>query len=164
MAETTINSQLIHTGGVVQVVREEYLDHLTHSKYWPNPSATLSKAWSYELMTVSITPKSAANRLRVTSVVHQAASILMWMGVAIFRDSDDGATFQTVYVAGAGNWLYIPTIIGEVVAGTTSPTTFTVGVANCNNGSSTSYINGYAGVPLGGGAMKTFIEVVEIAA
>lgn len=114
-----------------------------------------------EFMTVTITPKSASNKLIVRGVCHFASSIANQnLILAVFRDSAADAIFvsrqRSPTIADAGE--SIPFEV-EVTAGSTAATTFKVRCGG--NGAATFTFNGAAGARLFGAVPKSHISVVE---
>jgi len=112
-----------------------------------------------QYLTVSITPKNANNILRFDVLVHVAHSAGTAMTAAIFQGSTANAIVAGSNWAPAVNILTQIKVVHEVVAGTTSATTFNVR-AGCTNVGTTTF-NGTGGARLLGGVLASSIVITE---
>lgn len=113
-----------------------------------------------EFMTQAITPKSATNRLVVDVVMLISANGAAELVGALFQDSSVNAlaaTFPYQATATGAMTLYIR---HDMVAGTTSATTFRVRAGT--NGGNTVTINGSSGLRKLGGVTISNITVTEV--
>jgi len=117
------------------------------------------------IMTVSITPTSASNKLRIRALVcAQSGNITdQWGVIALFRDSTANALAAAA--SGMSNQAFAVTMIPlewEVVAGSTASTDFHIRVGPRATG--TIYVNGHQVSRFLGGAVKCTLVVEEIQA
>ena len=111
-----------------------------------------------EVITVTVTPTSATNRLRIEFSANGSASVDNQTTVALFQDTTAGALAASgAYMTTAGHML---SLSHEMAAGTTAATTFKIRVGP---GSSTTYINaGSGGTRRYGGVSAARLRVTEI--
>jgi hypothetical protein len=116
-----------------------------------------------EYITVSITPTSATNKLIIEAVLNLSHSVATsGHAAALFQDAVANAL--------AVGWAYISTSTGvfqiklnyEMVAGTTSSTTFRIRIGSGSAGTTT--FNGISGARKLGGVMNSYIKVTEVLA
>ena len=157
---TKLNSDLL-TGSVVQSVAAYYSAYTSTSvtKAWDDTAPTSSDG--AEVVTVSITPKSASNTLRISAQVvgslASASAGVMW----IVRDSGSSALCSSWCApAGADYGMQIHTA-ADVSAASVAPTIFKMRVSVS---AGAFYINGGTSARRYGGSLKTYIRVDEIAA
>lgn len=116
-----------------------------------------------EFMTVTVTPKSATNRLVISANVQLAHNITNGNSVvALYQDSTANALAGNVtgnLASGAPN--QVP-ILHEMAAGTTSQTTFRI--RGGNNNACTTTFNGSGGTRLLGAITQSSIIVTEYVA
>lgn len=162
MAITRLDpARLLGAGTVVQTVLQDFVT--TASTSVPTPAQDDSLPLNSEgafITSVDITPISAANTLRITSVVHIGANGSVVAVVWVNRDG--GSALGTSYTQ-AGNNTGVGgacVISFDEAASSTSSTTFNLrfGV----NTSTTVFVNGQSS-RLYGGSVHTFIRVDEIA-
>lgn len=116
-----------------------------------------------QYMSQAITPMAAANILRITArgqFVSSTASALAWT-MSVFQDSTAGA-LKTSYSdtpSGVGVQLDLQ---HQMLAGTSSSTTMKIR-AGCHAAGTTTF-NGNAGSRRYGGAINSFVEVIEVMA
>jgi hypothetical protein len=108
----------------------------------------------------SITPTSATNKLRITVNCTPSKDSNAYNIVAIFKNSDANAIRATSYWQSTGTAPQVVTLTTEVVAGTTSPITFSGRVGSASTGTLT--INGQAGAAKLGGVMACTMTIEEI--
>ena len=111
-----------------------------------------------QYMEVSITPKNAANKLLVEVIANFASSAQSYQTGAIFRDSTVNAIAANMITIPATSFTQELVMRSEIVAGSTSPTTFKLR-AGCSAGNTT--FNGLNGVRLFGGVCSSSIRVTE---
>lgn len=115
-----------------------------------------------EYLTVSITPKNAANTLVIIVNLFASNGVVAICGMGLFQDSTAGALAATAFNPGNDNYCLTPTLVHKMTAGGTSETTFKVRAGN--NGSGTFRINGRTAGRLFGGVASSSITIFEIAA
>lgn len=149
------------SGAVVKVVEATPIATVvTLSATTPHDDTIPQNTEGTEVITVSITPSSATNRLRIE---FDAPSIgtasTSQVTAALFQDSTAGA-LAAGYSLPSGNSATTSRLVHEMAAGTTSATTFKIriGVA-----SGTAYVNGnYSGTRVYGGVSAARLRVTEI--
>lgn len=115
-----------------------------------------------EFLSATITPKDDSNRLLVQVLVacaHTATN--NYVTSALFRDATGNALASLTQFNPAGNTSQFQALQHEVVAGSTSATTFRVRIGGYVGGTLT--FNGFSGGRLGG-TMTSSITITEIAA
>lgn len=112
-----------------------------------------------EFLTATITPTNSANYLEIDISIMVAASAIVHMTAALFRDSTANALAAKAQKALASGDLMQIDMHFSVAAGSTSSTTFKVRVGG--NGASTITINGAAGARLFGGVSASIIRITE---
>ena len=115
-----------------------------------------------EYMTLSITPKSTTNKLRIDVVVNGAASASNSYLVALFQDSTANALAAINHNIAANNVAEESNFTYFMTAGTTSSTTFRVRAGCATAGTFT--FNGQAAGQLMGGVIASSITITEISA
>lgn len=112
-----------------------------------------------EVMTVTITPKSATNILVITSTVNMSDSVVNNCSIALFQDSVANALAGITQVNAVGTGAVQNTLVHTMVAGTTSATTFKIRGGGSLAGTTT--FNGSAGNRRFGAISKSSITVTE---
>ena len=113
-----------------------------------------------EVMTCSITPKSASSKLLIQVVVYGSDSGDAVMTIALFQDSGANALAAVTAYQSTGTGTQTLSFNHFMTAGTTSSTTFKVRAAG-NSGTFT--LNGYSGGRKLGGVASSSITIMEIA-
>lgn len=146
-------------GSVVQVVEATpYTTYSNTAVTIPIDDTIPQNTEGAEWNTVTITPTSATNRLRIEAtfdVIACAASTSMC--IALFKDSVADALAAAVDLQ-AGAWYSNMAITHEMAAGSTSAITFKVRAGS----STTTYVNGSNGGRLFGGVSAVRMRVTEI--
>lgn len=114
-----------------------------------------------EYMTRAITPTSATNKLLIEALWIGANNVTSGnIGVALFQDTTAGALATSIGVSSvAGDMIAVP-LRHEMVAGTTSATTFKIRAGGHSAGTTT--FNGRGGGRIHGGVMASSIRIAEI--
>lgn len=111
-----------------------------------------------EVLAVTITPRSATNKLWVSALVWLGNDVSTLRTIALFRNDEPDAIAAGFSLANIeGNLLDSEVIAHSLPAGTTSPVTFKVRVGS-------GYwmgINGYVTGRLYGGVLRSGIQVIE---
>ncbi len=149
------------TGKVIQTVNTQTGTMATGSTLIPLDNTIPQNTEGDQYMTLSITPTSAANKLRIEVVFQAAYSVLAWVMVPLFQDSTANAL--------ATGWSYLPAAGGGLTityshymtAGTTSSTTFKVRAGGQTAGTLT--FNGTGGGSYMGGTLASSITITEYA-
>ena len=146
---------------IVQVVRAE-TNALTTIVETPFPldDTIPQNTEGTELLTLSITPTSASNKLRIRAVVYAGKSTGTDMMAGLFQDSTSGALAAIVQDAQSGFRPNRVVLDHYMTAGTTSETTFKLRVGSI----ATLYINGTNSARLFGGVMVSSLTIEEIKA
>lgn len=115
-----------------------------------------------QYMSLSITPKSSNNVLRVEVVVNCASSAVGHITVALFQDSTANAIASQIIENGSAGAFRNIKFTHVMTAGTTSSTTFNVraGLQNAN----TLTFNGSGGARFNGGVIASSINITEYGA
>ena len=130
---------------------------LTGTTVMPNDNTVPQNGDGDQYLTISFTPTSATNRLRISGIVNGASSAEVFWLAALFRDSYPGA-FAVVSSTGAAATMSSVAFSYDMIAGTTSSTTFNV---RCGALSGTFTFNGAGGAGLFGGSAISSITVEE---
>jgi hypothetical protein len=113
-----------------------------------------------QILAATITPHSVSNRLRVQIEGVFTASNPTWF--ALFKDSTADAFAARLLNVAATD---IPTtflIVGDIAAGTVSPTTIKLRIGNIVGNATAVFINGFSGGRILGGAQRTTMRILEI--
>ena len=156
MTETTLAAS---SGSVLQVKSTVYSTQTSGSTTFPLDNTIPQNTEGTELVTLSITPSNASNRLLIVGnfIIHSSA--IAACGPALFQDSTANALSYAIQIIGAG-YGAPATLVHEMAAGTTSATTFKIRVGTH---SGTWYVNQTNANTLGG-APKSVLTIFEIAA
>jgi hypothetical protein len=147
------------SGVVVQVVTTQTGAASTDATGIPFDDTIPQNTEGTEFMTLSITPTSASNRLRIDVVLFGSATTTPWVTVALFQDSTANALSATSsFVAVSTSGYSIP-LTYFMTAGTTSSTTFKV---RAGSSTGTMTFNGQSGARRLGGVMASSITITEI--
>lgn len=148
-------------GDTVQVVEATpYTTYSSTSTIIPNDDTIPQNTEGAEFLTVTITPTSASNRLRIeVDAPVMAPSGAIYIIGAIFQDSTANALAVSSITPGVTNYLQSMRISHEMAAGTTSATTFKLRIGPSGG---TVYINGISTGRLFGGAGAIRMRVTEI--
>lgn len=149
------------SGAVVQVVNTQTGAAATGTTTIPIDDTIPQNTEGDEYMTLSVTPTSATNKLRidVTCVVSSSATG-QWMTTGLFQDSSANAVAATTEYVATGTATTVMTFSHYMTAGTTSATTFKVRAGGASGGTTT--FNGNIGARLLGGVMASSITIAEI--
>lgn len=155
--ETTGVYAPINAGQIVQVVEATPLTTWTNSSsVIPNDDTIPQNSEGVELITVTVTPKSTTNRLKIHAHIsyHTGVPDLV---LTLFQDSIANALAVTKssQIQGGVNLHH------EMQAGTTSPITFKIRYGPDAAGS--VYVNGGTAARLYGGILAVRLRVEEIA-
>jgi hypothetical protein len=115
-----------------------------------------------QLLTVSITPKSATNKLRIHAVIPYSCGITGGAWFAFFKDSAAPAVSALILNQTAG-FLWNAVLDLEIVAGTTSPVAIKLRYGTID-ATYTVYINSASGTQYMGGSQRAVLEILEIQA
>lgn len=136
-----------------------YTTNSSHTTVIPKDDSIPQNTEGEEVITVTITPTSATNRLRIEcNIPFVSGSAAIDAAAALFQDSTANALAVTGTTTGAVSQHGALNLVHEMAAGTTSATTFKVRVGPTGN---TLYLNGYAS-RLYGGVCAVRLRVIEI--
>lgn len=117
-----------------------------------------------EILTASITPKRASNKLRIQAAIPFSGSGTgpgggSWF--ALFRDSTPAAIHATVLTSAGKDDGNIATLNIDIPAGAISPTTFKLRCGNVKGVTQTVGINGSSTARWMGGASRATLSIME---
>lgn len=159
MTQNSINSK----NPVVQYVSASISSNVFVNAYWAKDNSKPQQTEGIEILTCSITPTSATNKLVIKANAWGANTNADWVTIALFQDAGANALNTSVsgYVSTVG-WPTSAELMYSMTAGTTSTTTFKIRGSAV---SSSWYVNGYTGgLNFFGGKSNTFLEIMEIKA
>ena len=148
-------------GSVIQVVEATpYVTYGSSATTIPYDDSIPQNTEGAEWNTVTITPANASNKLRIEVNYGTVfnASTAEYLIAAIFQDSTANAIAANVVLI-TGNSPNTINVVYEMVAGTTSATTFKT---RAGFASSTIYVNGNASTRVLGGVSAVRMRVTEI--
>jgi hypothetical protein len=167
MSELKVNRWLFEdtntpVGCVVQVQHYTTGAVLSNAATIPADDTIPQSTEGTEAMTLSITPKAATNKLKITVNLYVVGSVTSSVCIgALFRDSGVNALVTNqIFVGLSGNGGGL-TIIYYDTANTTTQTTYKVRIG-CNSGTIT--MNGTGGARRFGGTAGSSITIEEIQA
>lgn len=144
----------------VQVVNVTDGEVATGTTVMPQDDTIPQNTEGNEVMTLSITPKSNNNLLKIQVTVLQAHSTANSNQVALFKDSDlDAIAVVGEYQGSATNQTTTLTFTHYMIAGTTNAITFKVRAGSNNAGTMT--FNGSSSARLYGGVAASSITITE---
>lgn len=149
------------TGKLVQRVYAETGAVATGSTAMPGDDTIPQNTEGDQYLSVAITPTSATNRLRIRVIVWGSQSQQNHLVSGLFQDSVANALAACLRYNVVNARIHAPMEYSwEMVAGTTSATTFKVRVGA--SGAATTTINGESGARLLGGVFFSTIIIEEI--
>lgn len=148
-------------GNVVQAVSQSTAAVATTTSLIPYDDTIPQISEGVEALTATITPKSAANVLRIDVSLQLSPSVQSGVIAALFKDAGANALAAGVSVAGAGSNAQV-VISCFVAAGSTSAQTFRVRMGMVSAGTLT--LNGTGGTRRFGGVSASTITITEIKA
>jgi hypothetical protein len=154
------NTSSVGYGAVLQVVNTQTGAVAAGTVAIPADDSIPQNTEGTEMMTATITPKSATNKLKITVVAYVAHTALTTITAALFQDSTANAlACGGVYSVSASVLCNIK-FEHYMTAGTTSATTFKVRIGG--NTASAVTLNGVAGSRVFGGVLNSSITIEEI--
>jgi hypothetical protein len=148
------------SGDVVQVVYSENLVMSTTTTVIPNDDTIPQITEGYEVVTATITPKSAANNIKIETVLNVSPSVSGGIAIAFFQDAIANALAAGFTACYAGTTPLQAVLTKVVNAGSTTARTYRTRVGMVGAGTLT--INGAAGARYFGGVMVSSMTVTEI--
>ena len=161
MALTSVQSEMLGTGGALQTVYTAYLLAGTTTTIIPNDDTIPQITEGAEFITATITPKSATNKLLITAAINVSPSASSNIIAALFQDSTANALAAAFELGSSASEVRRIVFQHYMTAGTTSATTFRLRAGMGNAGTLT--INGSGGTRLLGGVAVSSLCVQEIA-
>lgn len=152
------NTQLAN-GVAVQVVSTNYSAVGTGTTVIPYDDTIPQITEGTEFMTRAITPKSATNRLHIHAKLYISASLVESIIAALFQDSTANALAAAMDCASTATGESEVNVIHDMVAGTTSSTTFRIRAGGEVAGTVT--FNGRSAVRKFGGVTLSNITITE---
>lgn len=157
----TIPSSKLSPGAVAQVVNTLTGAVDTGTTVMPKDDTIPQNTEGDEYMTLTITPKSATNKLLIQVIALVAISTNPNdISGALFQDSTASAIAAIAVDTVATNSPYIITFNHFMTTGTTSATTFKLRMGAVNSGTLT--FNGDSGARLFGGVSASSITITEV--
>lgn len=148
------------SGIVVQVVNTQTGASATGTTIVPADDSIPQQSEGTEFMTLAITPTDAANRLHIEVVwIGTAATAVRTIAISLFQDSTADALATGLRFIDTVSTIMTVAFAYDMVAGTTSATTFKVRAGV--NISGTITFNGALGGRLYGGALASSITITE---
>jgi len=145
-------------GVIVQVVHVTDVTKKTGTTTVPLDDTIPTNTEGDEYMTLAITPTDAANILQIEAFAHINPNVINFLVGSLFQDAVAAALVTAVETAAAAYYTQL-VIQHEMVAGTTSATTFKLRVGGTNAGTLT--FNGQAGARQFGGALTSWMRITE---
>lgn len=155
------NTSGVGFGSCVQTANYTTTAVQTGTTIIPQDDTVPQSTEGFEVFTLAFTPKSAANKLKISINVNAASSYASSYNIilALFQDSGTSAIATGTAVGAATNYLTPTTLVHYMTAGTTSSITFRVRVGS--SGAGTTTINGQSGARLFGGTYNSGITIEE---
>jgi hypothetical protein len=129
-----------------------------------NNTSVPVKTDGLQILSASITPFAATNKLLVRCVLPVCPNIGAAAAntvVALFQDTTTAAVAAIITGSGAANVITDASLVVNLTANTTGPTTFKLNVANLSATSVTWVVNGNSVGTALGGAMRASIVIQE---
>lgn len=153
------NTSAVGYGCVLQVVNTQAGAVATGTTTIPTDDTIPQNTEGTEFMSLSITPKSATNKLKITVVGSFSYSVSAVGSMALFQDSTADALAVVTSSIVSSNTENM-TLVHYMTAGTTSSTTFKMRAGAGSAGTIT--FNGVGGGRYFGGTMASSITIEEI--
>ncbi len=150
------------TGGYInKVVAQDYTVSTT-TNIIPDDDTIPQSTEGLEIITATITPTSATNRLLIKATCNVSfVSLGQVQGcIALFKDSDTSAIAASAIDFSDNTVMVGRDLFYEMAAGTTSAITFKIRVGSTVAGTVT--VNGSSGSRKFGGVMGTYLEIIEV--
>jgi len=156
----------VAAGTVVQSVYAEYTALTSTSAVFAGViDAVPQQSSGTELLTVSISPKAATNKLRLHFNAPMACGLNAGIQVSAFRDGTANAIASSCVTTPGAGYVCSMNLDVEIAAGSTAATTFKIRYGNLQTGTANNvYVNGYAANRYLGGTQRATLQVMEIAA
>jgi len=149
------------SGVVVQVVRVQTGAVATGTTGFPLDDTIPQNTEGDEYMTLAITPASATNRLKIEVVAFLSPDALVWVIAGLFQDTTANALAAFLEYATASGSAASFAFTHDMVAGTTSATTFKLRGGRATYAGSVTTFNGLGGARYLGGTMASSLTITE---
>lgn len=163
-ASGTVTASMIDTSTLAPVVQRQRTDDgsvATGTGTIPLDNTIPQNTEGTEFLTVTITPNSSTNLLRVrTQGYFSTSAASSVIAAALFKDSDANALAAINEYLNGANYRTSLLLDYQMVAGSTSAITFKMRAGM--SGAGTTTFNGGAGAAEMGGVYNSFIEVEEV--
>jgi len=148
------------SGGVVQTVNVQDGSQISGTTASPIDNTIPQITEGNEVLSISITPKSVSNKLRIDVSLNVSHSLtLMWITSALFQDSNSDALSSAAVIIGGATRILPTHLTYWMDAGTTDSTTFTVRCGGTTG--ATFYLNSAGATAEHGGVMHSSITITE---
>jgi hypothetical protein len=114
-----------------------------------------------QLLTASITPKRAANKLRIRAVIPFSSNQQLGAWFALFQDAQASAIHAAVVYVPGKNFGTVAALDVDIPAATTSATTITLRCGNLPGSNQTLAVNGSPTARWLGGASRVTLSIME---
>lgn len=160
---TKIPQQLVNSGGIVQEVHDRYATWTSFSHTLLGDDTPPLGSEGTLVCEVSITPKSAANKLLFIGTVQgQMLSGPDSYCIYVTKDTASGEAFSAQWSHSTlANALFKATLVDSALAGSTDESIYRMFFAQ---GGNVVYLNGTSGNRYGGGTEACTFSVFEVAA
>lgn len=146
------------TGVIRRVDATPYTTYTSDTTSIPNDDSIPQNTEGLEILTATITPQHAANRLVIEAVVHMSGDASRTCIAALFQDSTADALAVAVETSPASGNVMTVRLRHEMAAGGTSATTFKIRVGTTTG---TFYVNGTNSARSFGGRLACTLSVTE---
>lgn len=160
IADSAVTSPKVATGFAVQVVSTTYNAVATGTTILPSDDTIPQNTEGDQYMTQAITPKSTTNRLSIDANLMIANSAgVNEVSAALFQDSTVAGLAAIAQTYPTASYIQNITLRYDMIAGTTSATTFKIRAGG--SGAGTTTFNGAAGSRRFGGIVISSIRIIE---
>lgn len=161
-SKPTAWKNIVQPGAIIDSAYAEYLVNTATTAVIPVDDTIPQNTEGTEIMSVSITPKTTTNKLRVRFEGNAAASAADNIVVAVFVNSNANASAVSRVTSSAANFSCQLVMEAEFVPGATTAQTIHIRVGT-GSGSSLAF-NGSSSGRIFGGAARTTLVVEEVVA
>lgn len=160
LQDSAVTSAKVATGMPVQIVSTNYNAVATGTTVIPTDDTPPQITEGNEYMTQAITPKSVTNRLSIEAIALLSnSSAASDITMALFQDTTTNALAAQQQTFTTSTYIQNIVLRYDMVAGTTSPTTFRIRAGGGIAG--TTSFNGQGGVRRFGGITISNIRIIE---
>lgn len=147
------------SGKVAQIVNTQTGAVATGTTVVPIDDTIPQNGEGDQYMSLSITPTSATNKLRIEVMAFLSPSVQAWIIMSLFQDTTANALATMAEFIDTGTAASIISLSHYMTAGTTSATTFKVRAGMDRAGTTT--FNGGSGLRKWGGVLASSITITE---